>query len=143
MIVERRIAWADRLGQRKSCHLTLVAVCDAHVLGFAHTVRDADPTWGALLDNLHVSQDFKRLGIGAQLLKETATHFLAHHWPAAFYLWVLEQNTSAQAFYESQGGRRVERVIAGPFPGGGHAPAFRYAWADITTVAEREPPLRR
>jgi ribosomal protein S18 acetylase RimI-like enzyme len=138
VIVERRAVWSERLGQQQPGDLTLVAVRDDTVLGFAHTVREADPTWGALLDNLHVSHRFKRLGIGAQLLKETAGHFVAHRWPAALYLWVLEQNTTAQAFYESQGGRRVERVIAGPFPGGGHAPSFRYAWPDITTLAQRE-----
>jgi len=118
--------------------LTIVAECGDDLLGFAHTVRDADPTWGALLDNLHVGHEFKRLGIGAQLLKETAGHFLAHRWPCAPYLWVLVQNTWAQAFYESQGGRRVERIIAGPFPGGGHAPFFRYAWPDIAVIAERD-----
>ena len=141
--VERRTVWAERLGQQQPDHLTLVAVCDDTVLGFAHTVRDADPTWGALLDNLHVSHQFKRLRIGAQLLKETAGHFVAHQWRPALYLWVLEQNTTAQAFYESQGGRRVERVIAGPFPGGGHAPPFRYAWPDIAIIAHREQAPRR
>lgn len=143
VIVERRTVWAERLGQQQPGHLTLVAVCDHTVLGFAHTVRDADPTWGALLDNLQVSHQFKRLGIGAQLLNETAGHFVAHHWRVALYLWVLQQNTTAQAFYESQGGRRVERVIAGPFPGGGHAPSFRYAWPDITMIAQRGQAQRR
>jgi ribosomal protein S18 acetylase RimI-like enzyme len=143
VIAERGTVWAERLGQQQPGHLTLVAVCDDIVVGFAHTIRDADPTWGALLDNLHVSHQFKRLGIGADFLKETAGHFVAHRWPPGLYLWVLEQNTTAQAFYEAQGGRRVERVIAGPFPGGGHAPSFRYAWPDIAMIAQHEQAEQR
>jgi ribosomal protein S18 acetylase RimI-like enzyme len=135
VIAERRAVWGERLAQQQPGQLTLVAVRDQTIVGFAHTVRDADPTWGALLDNLHVSDQFKRAGIGARLLKETAGQFTNHRWPAALYLWALEQNTAAQAFYEAQGGQRVERVIAGPFPGGGYAPTFRYAWPDITLIA--------
>jgi ribosomal protein S18 acetylase RimI-like enzyme len=66
VIVERRALWAERLAQQQPGHLTLVAVWNDAVRGFAHTIRDEDPTWGALLDNLHVSHRFKRLGIGAR-----------------------------------------------------------------------------
>jgi hypothetical protein len=51
------------------------------------------------------------------------------------YLWVLEQNTAAQAFYEARGGIRVERRLAPP-PGGdpdrlaGAPRRFRYVWRD-------------
>jgi hypothetical protein len=50
------------------------------------------------------------------------------------YLWVLEQNTDAQAFYRARGGTPVERAWRGPFPGGGHAFSFRYAWPDPASV---------
>jgi hypothetical protein len=51
------------------------------------------------------------------------------------YLWVLEQNTAAQAFYEAKGGRCVERGLAPP-PGGdpdrlvGAPRRLRYIWPD-------------
>ncbi|HEY3095380.1 MAG TPA: hypothetical protein VGK05_00940 [Acidimicrobiia bacterium] len=48
---------------------------------------------------------------------------------AGLYLWVLEQNTAAQAFYEARGGRCVGRGVAQP-PGGGAAAVLRYAWRD-------------
>ncbi len=54
---------------------------------------------------------------------------------AGLYLWVLEQNTAAQAFYRAQGGSCVERELAGPFPGGGYAFSFRYAWPDLPQAA--------
>jgi hypothetical protein len=45
-------------------------------------------------------------------------------------LWVLEQNTSGQAFYDARGGTCVGRERRGPFPGGGTAMGLRYAWPD-------------
>jgi ribosomal protein S18 acetylase RimI-like enzyme len=138
VVAERAAVWGERLAQPRPGHLTLVAVVDGAVRGFAHAIGDEDPTWGALLDNLHVNHRFNRLGIGARLLAETAREVIARGWLPAMHLWVLEQNVAAQAFYEAQGGRRVERVTAGPFPGGGYAPAFRYAWPDIATLSRRE-----
>ena len=51
------------------------------------------------------------------------------------YLWVLEQNVDARAFYEARGGRCVEHAPVPP-PGGiaanlnGSPVGLRYAWAD-------------
>ena len=46
-------------------------------MGLAHTVLDDDPTWGALLDNLHVGYGLKRQGVGTRLLSLTAQAVLA------------------------------------------------------------------
>ncbi len=51
------------------------------------------------------------------------------------YLWVLEQNSDARAFYEARGGKCVERALVPP-PGGiagrlnGAPFGLRYAWPD-------------
>ncbi|MBV8296008.1 MAG: hypothetical protein JO085_04155 [Acidimicrobiia bacterium] len=50
------------------------------------------------------------------------------------YLKVLEQNMPAQGFYDARGGRGVGRELAGPFPGGGRAYVFLYAWSDPSTL---------
>jgi ribosomal protein S18 acetylase RimI-like enzyme len=91
--------------------------------------------WGAFPDNLHVRHDLKRQGIGARLMAATARAVAARSPSSGLYLWVLEQNTAAQAFYEAHGGRRIERELTGPFPGGGHAWSFRYAWPDLSELA--------
>ena len=58
------------------------------------------------------------------------------------YLWVLEQNTAAQAFYVAHGGSPVERAYVGE-PGGvpgrlhGCPAKLRMAWATRTTCAKR------
>jgi ribosomal protein S18 acetylase RimI-like enzyme len=105
------------------------------VAGFAHTILDADPVWGAYLDNLHVRHDLKRRGTGARLLAEAAWVVVRRRPQAGLYLWVLEQNVAAQAFYQAQGGSSVERELAGPFPGGGYAFSFRYVWPDLSNLA--------
>jgi hypothetical protein len=67
-------------------------------------------------------------------MAETA-HALQHRRPSSgVYLWVLKQNTAAQAFYSSVGGLVVEDRLGGPFPGGGRAPVLRYAWPDPSVL---------
>jgi ribosomal protein S18 acetylase RimI-like enzyme len=130
VLEDRRAVWAERLRQTDEGCFTIVADRGDEVVGFAHTVLDADPEWGALLDNLHVRFDLKRNGVGRALTTETA-HLLRQRRPSSgLYLWVLKQNTAAQAFYSSIGGLVVEERLGGPFPGGGRAPTLRYAWPD-------------
>jgi ribosomal protein S18 acetylase RimI-like enzyme len=154
---ERRAVWVGTLQQAQVGTFTIVAEIDGpsdtrsvapgqqvapeqrHVAGFAHTRLDADPRWGALLENLHVADEIKRQGVGRALMAATADQLAARKPGSGLYLWVLEQNTAAQAFYAAQGGICVERGIRGPFPGGGTAPAFRYAWPDPVSAFSRSP----
>ena len=60
-------------------------------------VLDEDPIWGARPDTPHVTFGLKRNRIGGSLLAATARTVAARE--SGLYLWVLEQNASAQAFY--------------------------------------------
>jgi len=132
---DRHAVWIRQLRNPPASHCTLVAENGGALVGFAHTVLNDDPTWGALLDNLHVAFVLKRNGVGSSLLAATAQTVAARTPESGLYLWVLEQNTSAQAFYEARGGKRVGRRLISP-PGGdpsrlsGAPSAFRYAWPD-------------
>lgn len=125
--------WSERLGERDGITHTAVAEDGDGLVGFAHTVFEADPRWGALIDNLHVVYSEKRRGIGSRLLTLTAQSVLERG--TGVYLWVLEQNSDARAFYEARGGRCVERAPV-PAPGGiagrlnGTPFGLRYAWSD-------------
>ncbi len=105
------------------------------MIGFANTFFDEDPTWGALLDNLHVADGHKRRGIASRLLALTAEALTERPERTGLYLWVLEQNVDAQAFYEARGGRYVGRGVVSP-PGGianrgtGSSAKLRYAWPE-------------
>ncbi len=134
VLADRRAVWTDRLTQPSTNHFTLVAERERETVGFAHTILDDDPAWGALLENLHVAPDLKRRGTGTRLMSETAREVLGRRRLSGLYLWVLEQNTPAQGFYEARGGTSVERTVRGPFPGGGTAVGLRYAWSDPSTL---------
>lgn len=128
---DRLAVWTERLGAGDAQSHTVLAEADGDLVGFAHTVFDADPVWGALLDNLHVVHGRKRQGIGSQLLDRATA--AAGERGTGLYLWVLEQNVPARAFYEALGGRQVELAPIAP-PGGvagrlnGSPAAFRYVW---------------
>jgi ribosomal protein S18 acetylase RimI-like enzyme len=132
---DRTAVWKERLGRTTGGDHTVLAEHQGVVVGFAHTIFDKDPTWGALLDNLHVTPTHHRLGIGGRMLRRSAEVLVDSAPGSGLYLWVLEQNRSAQAFYKALGGVCVERGVV-PDPGGvpgrlnGSPPCFRYAWRD-------------
>ena len=139
---DRLAVWTDRLGRRDPRSCTLLAEDESGLIGFAHTVFDEDPTWGALLDNIHVSHPHQRRGVGSCLLARTAEAVANRATGTGLYLWVLEQNSDAQAFYEAYGAKRVERDHVGP-PGGvsgrlnGSPHKLRYAWDDPNALVRQ------
>jgi ribosomal protein S18 acetylase RimI-like enzyme len=134
VVADRQEVWRRRLAQPTTGQVTVIARHGDEVLGFVHTILDQDPLWGSLLENLHVRSDLKRAGIGSHLLSENALRLLPLRPQGTLHLWVLDQNTAAQAFYEARGGTRVETQLRGPFPGGGRALSHRYHWTDPTRL---------
>ena len=134
LVADRLAVWTELLAEPDPRRHTLLAE-DGGVVGFANTLFDHDRKWGALLDNLHVTGEHKRRGIGSRLLSMTAEAVIARPEASGLYLWVLEQNVEAQAFYEGRGGKCVERHPASP-PGGvasrltGSPTKLRYVWRD-------------
>jgi GNAT superfamily N-acetyltransferase len=123
---DRLAVWTDRLAQRSPGSCTIVAVDESGLIGFAHTVFDDDPAFGALLDNIHVAHPHQRRGVGSALLAMTAKTVAGRHQRTGLYVWVLEQNVDAQAFYEACGAKRMERAQGGP-AGSGPGSAQRIA----------------
>jgi ribosomal protein S18 acetylase RimI-like enzyme len=134
VFADRLAVWTDRLSVPGEGSFTVVADCGGAVVGLAHVILDEDPDWGALLDNLHVTNDRNRTGVGTQLMARTGAQLLERRAGSGLHLWVLEQNRSAQAFYEARGGECVGQRLGGPFPGGGRAPTLRYAWPDPSVL---------
>src|SRR5207302_251159 len=114
---DRLAVWTERLGRPESSRLTFIAEDAGGLVGFAHIVLDEDPTWGALLDNLHVAHVMKRRGVGTRLMDATARAVIEGRPCSGLYLWVLEQNDAAQAFYEARRGLRSGWGLV-PAPGG-------------------------
>lgn len=138
---DRLAVWTERLNRSSATPstFTILAECDAKLVGFAHTVFNEDRQWGALLDNLHVAHGLKRRGIGTRLLASSAEAVLDRPATTGLYLWVLEQNVQAQAFYRARGGKCVGRrdvVSSGGVAGrlNGSPIALRYAWQDPSVL---------
>ena len=104
--------------------------------GFVHVVLDDDPRWGSLVDNLHVRNDLRRTGIGTTLLTEAARTVVTRAATPAMYLWVLEQNAPAQAFYRARGATQVERTLCRPtgIETTGTPHKLRMSWPNATSL---------
>ena len=133
VFADRLAEWTERLTTPHRDHHTVVAVDGDAVLGFVHTIFGHDPTWGALVDNLHVAHGLKRSGVGTGLMARSATAVLARRPVTGLYLWVLDANTAAQAFYAARSGtcEGSEWSVA---PGGGSILGLRYVWPDPTVL---------
>jgi GNAT superfamily N-acetyltransferase len=133
LVADRRILWTKRLTSDKNNSQTTLAEDNGAVVGFAYTILDSNPAWGALLDNLHVAAGRQRIGIGTELMARSAQFVVDQRSVSPLYLWVLEQNTRAQVFYEAIGGERVESALVPPVEGvpgrlNGTPRMFRYVW---------------
>ena len=128
--------WARRLQDPDAASATIIAEESAESLvGFVHVAFEDDPRWGALIDNIHVAGERHRWGVGTRLMAAAAEAVIERRASGGLYLWVLEQNVAAQAFYEARGGRFTERApVDAPagVPGRLNGSPFklRYVWAE-------------
>jgi GNAT superfamily N-acetyltransferase len=136
--------WTERLATPDPQARTILAEREGEVVGLAHTLLGQDATWGALLDNLHVLHGLKRQGIGTRLLALTAQAVLDWSPSSGLYLWVLEQNSDARAFYAARGSACAGHDDVPP-PGGdptrlnGKPMNLRYAWRDPSKLLAGRP----
>ena len=130
VVSERIRVWRDRLAKPEMDQVVILAKQQKQLLGFICVYLKESETWGALVDNLHVSTSYQGQGIGALLLKE-ASKFVKHPGKkGAFYLWVLAENHQAIRFYQKMGGQASGNYIK-EMIGGGKAPVVRYVWENL------------
>ena len=143
LYADRLKAWTEKLARDRQTHFTLLAEHEEMTVGFAHVALDADEKWGALVDNLHVSHAVQRGGVGTLLLDRVARMVAKHRPRSGIYLWVLEQNTQAIAFYEARKGVLRDSEPSAP-PGGdprhlhGAPQRIRVTWADPALLFLRD-----
>ena len=130
VFADRRAVWAERLADIDPNRArTILAVDGPTLVGFAHVIFDDDPTWGALVDNLHVTFDHKRGGVGTQLMVASARVVIERPRRTGIYLWALAMNTAGRAFYRAIGGQEAGEEPS-ELEGDGTAVAVRYSWPD-------------
>jgi GNAT superfamily N-acetyltransferase len=138
VVADRQSVWSSRLAASANS-MTVVSEDDTGLVGFVHVVFDDDERWGSLIDNLHVTHERRRTGIGTALLTCAVGAVAERATGKSMYLWVLEQNIAAQQFYQAFGGTCVEKTMVSP-PGGvparlnGSPNKFRFTWPDASLL---------
>jgi ribosomal protein S18 acetylase RimI-like enzyme len=124
--------WRSRLTGRPEVECVHVAERDGRTVGFASCGQARHLLEGleAEIFALYVLQDHQRRGVGRQLVRASARHFVRHGL-FGFYLWVLKANR-ARLFYESMGGAEIgeksERLGQHSFS------EVAYGWHDLTPL---------
>lgn len=133
---ERAQLWHNRFAQPAPNQYVVVAEAAEQIVGFACAYGAEDPTWGTLLENLHVAQEHKRRGIGAGLVAQVASWSAQTHPEASLHLWVLKPNLPAQNFYQVLGAEHIESAVWHP-PEGGPVPQIRLVWRQPQSLLAR------
>jgi GNAT superfamily N-acetyltransferase len=124
--------WERRLASPSDESATWIAERAGKVIGFA----SCGPARGSIdgLDGeiyaLYVLQSQQRRGVGRELVRACARHFVRHG-IFGLYLWVLKANR-ARMFYETLGGEQVREKVERL---GQHDFAeIAYGWHDLTAL---------
>ena len=127
VVTNRLEVWRNRLAQQREDQFVYLADTDSRLLGFICVFGNEDPKWGSLIDNLHVSYESKRGGIGTLLMRSAAIWLEEHYRDTGVYLWHLEANQTARCFYERLGAVHAETKQMDN-PGGGSSRSWRVVW---------------
>lgn len=130
---ERSEVWYNRLYSPVVNQITTIATMDDILVGFSCLLLNDDVTYGSLLDNLHVSQQLQKSGIGKLLMQHCAKTILEKASSKKMYLWVFESNYNARTVYEKLGGTHTETTDHVNWDGT-KAKTCRYIWDDVTIL---------
>ena len=131
---ERLKTWQDRFSIVDERRLIIKAVdISEKIIGFVCTFLDEDPIYGALVDNLHVLKEYQKQGVGRQLLRMSAEWVSQQRRSSAIYLYVLDQNHAAKAFYEKMGAQ-ISEVFPYQNPAGKYDQIVRCSWMPMDLI---------
>lgn len=133
-VAEERIKfWKERLEQPADNQIITVAIMNETIVGFSCLLLNDDEQYGSMLDNLHVSINAQKTGIGKLLMQDCAKTILAKVSNHKMYLWVFEANQNARAVYEKLGATHIETIDHDNWDGT-KAKVCRYTWNDASLL---------
>lgn len=121
--------WQERLENPAQNQHVLIVEEEGELLGFVCAYLDENETYGTYLDNLHVSSKAQGRGLGTQLMGKLANQ-ISNHSTKGLYLWVIEGNNLAIAFYNRLNGKALDSVEADDI-GDASFIKIRYVWEDL------------
>jgi ribosomal protein S18 acetylase RimI-like enzyme len=130
---DRLNTWYERLRSPVENQIVTVATLDNILAGFCCLYVDDDTIFGSLIDNLHVSSNLQRSGIGKILIIDCARKVSDKAEKPKMYLWVYESNKNARIAYENFGGTNFETINKGN-PDGTSSKTCRIIWDDLTRL---------
>jgi GNAT superfamily N-acetyltransferase len=133
LLEERTRHWNWKLSSLSQKEFVLLAWEENELIGFAAVTHKPERGYEALLDNLHVLPTLKGKGLGSILIKAVALR-LSQTGRKNFYLWVLQGNTPAEAFYKSRGGTPADQTT-GIF-GGKTVYETRFVWDNLEALLD-------
>lgn len=131
---DRLTVWKDRLANPNEDQWVYVAEVKNSLVAFICAYLDKDPTYGTLIDNLHVHSRCIGQRIGERLMVEVAK-LLRANGKQSMYLWVLTSNTKAIRFYRRLGGVPMETVHDFDI-GDREIVKTRYYWQSLDTIVD-------
>lgn len=127
---DRQTDWQQRFSApAQHQHVIVAEDRQGQLAGFACAYGAYDSDAGTLIENLHAHPDRKKSGVGKALLRELALWHLEHFRADPMHLWVVNDNTTAIAFYLHMGGVNDQSAIWDA-PGGIAVPELRFTWRD-------------
>ena len=133
LVADRKALWQQRFSAPIANQYIVVMEIDQTLVGLACAFGDQDARWGTLLENLHVAQEHRGAGIGAQLVRHIAQWCIRSHASDVLHLWVLAPNIAAQGFYQCLGASSVEQSEWNA-PDGNRVSELRFAWPNVATL---------
>ncbi|SIO51485.1 GNAT family N-acetyltransferase [Paraburkholderia phenazinium] len=125
--------WKEKLSSNDASQIVLIAEIGRRMVGIGAAGGPSESIFGdrGEIKFLYVDPDFKRRGIGRQLLARLASHLREMNYQGAA-LSVVKGNDLAIAFYEALNGRQAGEYID---PG----PVWRsknvvFAWDDVASL---------
>jgi ribosomal protein S18 acetylase RimI-like enzyme len=130
----REERWRERLTNPVLQQFTLVVEDElGRLVGFAFggPERDGTPGYDGEVYAIYLLAEWRRQGIGRQLLGLSARHLMEQGFRTAM-LWAMEANRRARSFYEVLGGQLVGRkmMIIADTP----QIEVAYGWPDLTML---------
>lgn len=128
--------WSRRLsGEENPNQYVAIAEVGVFFAGFICAYANRDPDLGSLIDNLHVDPKSRKQGI-ATMLMHFASMWLNKKSPAKqVYLEAYAENSRAQRFYQSIGGKsRTKEPFTVKAVDGGETLSYHMIWKTPTQL---------